>query len=306
VGYAIAREFVLVALARLRAGPPIVWPWLGAAVETPADPPGTLVWSVIAGSPAATAGLRPGDRIVAINGKVVEHFLPAMLTVVSRPIGSRFEIEVQRPGPQARDEPQEWGDTAGTLTRESARRSALQAASEASEEKARGGGPGKVAAAGESRRDLPLHPDETEPAGAGHATRLRASLLSSPRAIEPRVDPLDLFERQTGIRLEPSPPSNGRPACLRVVSAPPPKPGEKSGCGIGSCLVGVVPGSGLLLALEEGRSDQEMRTDTIEDLDLALRASSVGDRVMAALVWETDGNRSTMFLTGEAKRYPIL
>jgi serine protease Do len=101
VGYAIARELVILALARLRAGPPVVWPWIGLGVETTEDGSGVQVWTVAKGSPAEAAGLRAGDRIVAIDGHPIEHFLPAMMAVIARPIGTRFRIEMHREGSDA-------------------------------------------------------------------------------------------------------------------------------------------------------------------------------------------------------------
>lgn len=41
--------------------------YLGATIEE--RNPGLVIKSVIAGGPAARAGLRPGDRLIAVNGK---------------------------------------------------------------------------------------------------------------------------------------------------------------------------------------------------------------------------------------------
>jgi hypothetical protein len=75
---------------------------------------------------------------------------------------------------------------------------------------------------------------------------------------------------------------------------------------VGSRLIGILPGLGLIRALEEGRSDQEMKVASLEDLGAALRASSMGGRLNAALIWLTDGKRETMLLSGEDRRFPIL
>ena len=98
VGYAIARELVMLALARMRAGAPVVWPWLGAGVESAPDGTGVRVWTVARGSPAEIAGIRAGDRIVAFDGHAIEHFLPAMMAVIARPLGTSFRLSVRRPG----------------------------------------------------------------------------------------------------------------------------------------------------------------------------------------------------------------
>src|SRR5215213_11716643 len=43
----------------------------GASIAAPADTLGATVRSVVAGSPAARAGLRVGDRLVRVNGAAV-------------------------------------------------------------------------------------------------------------------------------------------------------------------------------------------------------------------------------------------
>ena len=247
VGYAISRDFSLVALARLRAGPPVVWPWLGLAMEEPAEPPGATVWTVIPRSPAERAGLRPGDRIVSINGNRVDHFLPAMLMVVSRPIGSRFELVIER-------------DVAPNVDR------------------------------------------EPQP----KTTRLATALLSMPREAEPAIPALEFFEREAGVRLEEVPAAEGRPGYLRAVSVRPVNGSPPRSYGPGSRLIAVIPGLGVVQTYEAGRNDALVVTSTVSDLATALRASVLGDRIVAALIWETDGRRKTSFLSGEARKYPIL
>ena len=268
LGYAIAREFVLVALARFRAGAPVVWPWLGLAVETAPDQPGARVWSVVPRSPAAAAGLRAGDRLLSIDGRPIDHFLSAMLHVVSRPVGARFDLVVRR----AKHDP------------------AAPA-------------PGFTAASGPATapRSAPSASNDRD----DDAPTMSISLYSAPRSLDPVIDPLDLFEKETGIRLEPVPPSGNRPKGLRAASVPPARAGEH-GYGVGSRLVGLVPGLNLVRELEEGRTDQELRTTTVSELGQALGIAAVGEHVAAALLWNTDGQRSTTFLSGEARRFPIL
>src|SRR5207249_1327190 len=203
---------VLVALSRLRGGPPVVWPWLGAAVESPSAAHGAVVWSVAPGSPAAGAGLRPGDRIVSIDGRAVDHFLAAMLQVLSRPIGTPFELAVVHAKSPPSDAP------------------------------------------------------------------ARIRVVSAMRPADPALPPLDIFERETGVRLGEVAPSKGKQAALQVLSVGAPRPGASPLSGstsvvphpgpsplsgsiavaVGSRLVAMVPGLGLVRELELGRTDQQV------------------------------------------------
>jgi len=255
MGYAIAREFIAAGLTRLREGSPVVWPWLGVGVETPQGEKGARIWAVSPGSAAASAGLRKGERIVAIDGRPVEHFLPAMLAVLARPVGTRFSLEVEA-------------------------------------------APGL--AAGSPARDAK---EEIPPA----RKRRNVTVFTMLRPLEPPLPPLDVFEKLTGIRLAMKAPAGAEPGGLRVerLAWVPGGAGEKP-YGIGSRLVAMVPGGGLVLALEEGRTDQEVMLKRIEDLADALGDSIVGARVAAVLVWSTEGRRETTLLSGEANAYPLL
>src|SRR5262245_20603566 len=204
VGYAIARELVLLTLARMRAGAPVVWPWLGAGVESSPAGTGVRVWTVAHGSPAEFAGIRAGDHILAIDGHPLEHFLPAMMAVIARPLGTSFRLSVRRAGED-----------------EEARAAVLQ-------------------------------------------------VVSAPRPLEPDLDAFDLFTKLTGIRLGLAPlAAPGAGGAGRVVvledAAAAGDESEESGTGgtgkplgPGSKLLSVLPGFGVVLALEEGRSDQEI------------------------------------------------
>jgi S1-C subfamily serine protease len=237
VGYAIAREFVMIALDRLRGRAPVVWPWLGIALETPPGSPEVVVWSVASGSPAEAVGVRPGHRIVSIDGREVTDIIGAMFSVVSRPIGARFSLQVL---------------------------------------------------------------------GGGAASPRTVGVISTLRPVDPLLSPLDLFERWTGARLEVIEPSAGKEGFLRAAEVRPREGLPPRAFGVGSKLVAIVPGLGLVRALEEGRSDQALPIACMADLERALKASLVGESLAASLHWEKDGRRTTMFLSGEARRDPVL
>ena len=59
-----------------------------------------VVGAVTAGSPAASAGLAPGDRILSIDGKAVESW-EAMSSTIAASDGRPLHLEVLRPGAEA-------------------------------------------------------------------------------------------------------------------------------------------------------------------------------------------------------------
>ena len=66
--------------------------WIGGQAVTP-----PVVGAVEAGSSAAAAGLRAGDRIASINGREIEVFSDLRMAVEHRP-GERLEVRVTRDG----------------------------------------------------------------------------------------------------------------------------------------------------------------------------------------------------------------
>lgn len=282
VGYAIARELVLLALARMRTGAPVVWPWLGAGVESPTDGSGVRVWTVARGSPAESAGIRAGDRIVALDGHPLEHFLPAMMAVIARPVGTSFRLSVRRAGDD-----------------EAVRATVLPVVS----------GP------------RPLEPDlqpfdvfakltgiqlglsPPGPArGAGGATAPRVVVLEDAAAgAAAGAKPPDAAPPLRDAQERDAPP---RDAPER--DAPPHDAPGRRAVVVGSKLLSVTPGVGVVMALEEGRTDQQIPIETAVDLDLALRAATLGNSMTAVIEWTNGGRREPMLLTGERRRFPLL
>src|ERR1043166_75017 len=79
---------VAVMSTSLQAAPP--------AVVTPTS--GVLIKSVVPNSPAALAGLKSGDRILAIAGTPTEDAFDMAWVIGSQAPGSRLELQVIRDG----------------------------------------------------------------------------------------------------------------------------------------------------------------------------------------------------------------
>ena len=113
IGFAIPSNMVKVVVASARSGGGSVQrPWLGAKLQavTPdiADslnlkrPTGALVGTVAPRSPAARAGLKTGDVIVAIDGQVVEDPNAFDYRFTTKPIGHNAQLGVLRGGREQR------------------------------------------------------------------------------------------------------------------------------------------------------------------------------------------------------------
>ena len=66
-------------------------PIVGIRVPVP------VVGGVVAGMPAEKAGLKPGDRILRINGGRVDSFEDLIWTIALKPAGTSFGMDVERP-----------------------------------------------------------------------------------------------------------------------------------------------------------------------------------------------------------------
>jgi Do/DeqQ family serine protease len=109
VGFAIPANMVRVVVASAKTGGGAVKrPWLGAKLQavTPdiADslglkrPAGALIANVQANSPAARAGLKPGDLIVAVDGQDVDDPNAFDYRFATQPLGGNAQLGVQRGG----------------------------------------------------------------------------------------------------------------------------------------------------------------------------------------------------------------
>jgi Do/DeqQ family serine protease len=109
IGFAIPANMVRVVVASAKSGGKAVKrPWLGARLQavTPEIaetlglrlPTGALVANVVANGPAARAGLKLSDLIVAIDGQTVDDPNTFDYRFATRPLGGSSQIDVQRAG----------------------------------------------------------------------------------------------------------------------------------------------------------------------------------------------------------------
>jgi Do/DeqQ family serine protease len=109
IGFAIPANMVRVVVASAKSGSTSVKrPWLGARLQavTPEIaetlglrlPSGALVANITANSPAARAGLRLSDLIVAIDGQTIDDSNAFDYRFATRPLGGTSQIDVLRAG----------------------------------------------------------------------------------------------------------------------------------------------------------------------------------------------------------------
>ena len=109
IGFAIPANMVRVVVASARGGGNVVKrPWLGARLQAVTSeiaesiglkrPAGALVTQVTQGSPAARAGLRTGDLIVALDDQAIEDSNAFDYRFATKMIGGTSRIRLQRSG----------------------------------------------------------------------------------------------------------------------------------------------------------------------------------------------------------------
>ena len=99
VGFAVPSDTIKATVERMLRGEVTDVAFLGvgpANVET--SPEGVLVGSGSAGSPAATAGIRQGDVITAVNGEKVSTFADIRARIQTAKPGDVFDIKLTRDG----------------------------------------------------------------------------------------------------------------------------------------------------------------------------------------------------------------
>jgi Do/DeqQ family serine protease len=109
IGFAIPSNMVRAVVESARSGSEFFErPWIGASFE-PVDaqmaealgmarPAGALVSEVDAESPAAKAGMKPGDVVLAMNGAAIEHPDALDYRLATQPIGAVVDLTLLRQG----------------------------------------------------------------------------------------------------------------------------------------------------------------------------------------------------------------
>lgn len=105
IGFAVPANLARGVIEQLRAGRAVERGWLGAALREPeagagetATGRGVEVVEVVAGGPAARAGLAPGDRVLALEGTPIGSARELVRSVAGKPPGERVTLEVLRRG----------------------------------------------------------------------------------------------------------------------------------------------------------------------------------------------------------------
>jgi Do/DeqQ family serine protease len=109
IGFAIPVNMVKVVVESARAGSAVVRrPWLGARMQPVtadiadslglARPVGALVVSVVENSPAAGAGLKPGDVMMSLDDQPVEDADGFGFRFATKPLGTKAALKVNRAG----------------------------------------------------------------------------------------------------------------------------------------------------------------------------------------------------------------
>ena len=98
VGFAIPMEQVRITARQILATGKAEYPVIGANVDTGTSRDGARVVDVPDGTPAADAGLRKGDRIVAVEDTRVLDGISLIVAIRSHRPGERLELTVVRKG----------------------------------------------------------------------------------------------------------------------------------------------------------------------------------------------------------------
>jgi serine protease Do len=96
IGFATPSELVMPIINQLRTSGRIERGWLGVSVENSDN--GVTVAGVERASPAARAGLRQGDAILAVNGERIEGSRGLIRTVAAVSPGSDVSLTIRRQG----------------------------------------------------------------------------------------------------------------------------------------------------------------------------------------------------------------
>jgi Do/DeqQ family serine protease len=112
IGFAIPANMVRVVVASARNGGTVKRPWLGANLQAVTSelsrefdlkrPAGAVITSVSPGSPAARAGLKVGDVIVAVGDQAVDDPNAFNYRFATHPLGGRVDLGIVRGGRESK------------------------------------------------------------------------------------------------------------------------------------------------------------------------------------------------------------
>lgn len=102
IGFAVPINMVKDLLPNLQVNGHLERGWLGINIFEEAragqGSKGAVVKDVFRGSPAALAGIKPGDRLMAVNGHATESYLQLLRRVAFLPPGTEATLSLQRDG----------------------------------------------------------------------------------------------------------------------------------------------------------------------------------------------------------------
>ncbi|MGB9185233.1 MAG: trypsin-like peptidase domain-containing protein, partial [Solirubrobacteraceae bacterium] len=97
VGFAVPSDLVKTELSQLEHGVAVAHAYLGvSAGQTTTGQPGAVVAGIAAGSPAATAGLRTGELITAVDGTAIHGPGALVASIAAHKPGAKITLRVQR------------------------------------------------------------------------------------------------------------------------------------------------------------------------------------------------------------------
>jgi serine protease Do len=96
IGFAIPSETVSAVVAQLLAHGRIDRGWLGVSVNEPTEGGGLVVASIDRNGPAAKAGIRPGDVLLAVNGERIQTANGLIKAVAAVPPGNNVRVTLRR------------------------------------------------------------------------------------------------------------------------------------------------------------------------------------------------------------------
>jgi len=108
IGFAIPVNLAKVIIEQLKNSGEVSRGWLGVGIQklTPElaeyygieDKKGVIVTRVYKGDPADDGGIKPGDVILAVNGKNISSTRELSMTIANSPVGKRIPISILRSG----------------------------------------------------------------------------------------------------------------------------------------------------------------------------------------------------------------